>query len=197
MAPRSARSHLLGLAVLATGCGLFADADAALPLENLQTTGRLLPGSLAERPTGPHVELLTATIAGDEVEIAMQRDGDGVCFVVRLPPQSSQACGEEVLAEPIDGPFGLFKPLGPGVVGGEAAAHPLILAGLVAAGVDAVVAELGAGATARATLFPLAPAQVDGFGFLLALPPETPPRALVAFAADGTELGRAEYAPGR
>ena len=196
LAPRSTRSSLLGLAVLATGCGLFADADAGLPLENLHTTGRPLPGSMAERPTGPHVELLTATIAGDEVEIAMQRDGDGVCFVVRLPPESSQACGA-VPAQPIGGPFGVVTVLGSGVGGGDPPSVPLIVAGLIAADVDAVIAELDAGTQARATLFPLAPAQVDGFGFLLALPPETGPHALVAFAAEGTELGRVESMPAR
>jgi len=63
--------------------------------------------------------------------------------------------------------------------------------------IDAVVAELGSGSVARATLFPLAPAQVDGSGFVLALPPETGSHSLVALAADGTELGRVEYEPNR
>jgi hypothetical protein len=71
------------------------------------------------------------------------------------------------------------------------------VAGLLSQDVDAVVAELESGATARATLFPLAPAQVEGFGFVLALPPDAAPRALVALDADGAEIGRLEVvAPG-
>jgi len=186
---------LVPLALVAAGCGLFAEPDAALPLENVQTTGRQLPGAMAERPTGPHVELLTGTIDGEELEIAMQRDGDGACFVVRLPPESNDACGAILDAQALGGGFTLVTPLGADV-DDPREGRPLIVAGLAVPEVDAVVAELDSGSVARATLFPLAPAQVEGSGFVLALPPETGSHSLVAFAADGTELGRVEYEPG-
>ncbi len=185
---------LVPFALAAAGCGLLAEPDAALPLEGVQTTGRQLPGAMAERPTGPHVELITGTINGEELEIAMQRDGDGACFVVRLPPDSNEACGQILDAQALGGGFSLALPLESGAEGAPTG-RPLILAGLTVPDVDAVVAELGSGAVARATLFPLEPAQVDGVGFVLALPPGTGSHALVALAADGTELGRVEYAP--
>ncbi|HEX7171142.1 MAG TPA: hypothetical protein VF365_00885, partial [Candidatus Limnocylindria bacterium] len=59
------------------------------------------------------------------------------------------------------------------------------------------VAELNSGGQARATMFPLAPAQVDGSGFVLALPIGAGPHALVAFDAEGAEIGRLDVvAPG-
>jgi hypothetical protein len=66
-------------------------------------------------------------------------------------------------------------------------------AGLVGAEVASVVAELEDGREARAVLFPLAPAQVDGSGFMVYLPADAPQAAIVARDADGTELERLEY----
>ena len=185
---------LASLALVAAGCGLLAEADAGLPLENVQTTGRQLPGSMAEQPTGPHVELLTGTIQGEEIEIAMQRDGNGACVVVRLPPESNQGCGETLDAQALGGGFTLVLPLGPNV-DGDQGGRPLVVAGLTVPEVGAVVADLGSGSVARATMFPLAPAQVDGFGFVLALPPGTGSHAIVAFDVAGNELARLEYVP--
>jgi hypothetical protein len=185
---------LVSLALIAVGCGLLAEPDVALPLESVQMTGRALPGAMAERPTGPHVELLTGSIDGEELEIAMQRHGDGACVVVRLPPESSETCADRLDWLQPGGAFGPIMTLGSGVDGAPAG-RPLIVAGLTVPNADAVVAELGSGSVGRATLFPLAPAQVDGFGFVLALPPETGPHALVALDADGAELGRVEYMP--
>jgi hypothetical protein len=193
---RHGRSGLVLVALVVAGCGLFAEPDAGLPIENVRTTGRPLLGAMADRPTGPHVELLTGTVAGEVIEVAMQRDGEGVCFAVRLPPESSEACGETLDGQGFDDAFGPVIPLGSGDPD-TATGLPHIVAGLLSPDVDAVLAELDSGAKARATLFPLAPAQVDGFGFVLALPPDVAPRALVALDADGAEIGRLEVvAPG-
>jgi hypothetical protein len=98
-------------------CGAIAPPDAGLLIEDVQTTGRDLRGSLADNPAGPHVELMTGDVAGEED-----------------------------------------------------------------------------GREARAVLFPLAPAQVDGSGFVVYLPAEAAVgTAIVARDADGTELGRLEY----
>lgn len=189
--------RLVLLALVVAGCGLFAEPDEGLPIENVRTTGRPLPGALADRPTGPHVELLTGTVAGEEIEVAMQRDGEGVCFVVRLPPESGQACGETLGDQLIGDPFGPVMPIGSSRPDGTPTDLPQIVAGLVAPDVAAVVAELDSGGVARATLFPLAPAQVDGSGFVLALPIGAAPHALVALDADGAEVGRLDVvAPG-
>ena len=127
----------------------------------------------------------------------MQRDGEGVCFVVRLPPESGQACGETLGDELMGDAFGPVMPIGSSDPDGNPTGLPQIVAGLVAPDVTAVVAALDSGGQARATMFPLAAAQVDGSGFVLALPPDAGPHALVAFDADGVELGRLELvAPG-
>jgi hypothetical protein len=177
------------IALVLVGCGVMAPPDAGLPIEGVETTGRELPGSLADNPTGPHVELMTGDVAGEEVEAAMQRDGDGVCFVVRRPPESSTACGE-LPGE--DGPFGMVM-TGSAPEPDGANATPVMAAGLVVAEVASVVAELEDGREARAVLFSLAPAQVEGSGFVVYLPVDAPQAAIVAYDADGTELERLEY----
>ncbi len=179
----------IAISIALVGCGVVAPPDAGLPIEGLESTGRELPGSLADNPTGPHVELMTGDVAGQEVEAAMQRDGGGVCFAVRRPPESSTECGE---LPGDDGPFGLV------MTGSAPEPHagngtPLMAAGLVGAEVASVVAELEDGREARAVLFPLAPAQVDGSGFVVYLPADAPQAAIVARDADGTELERLEY----
>ena len=179
----------LGIGMALAGCGLMAPPDAGLPIEDVQMSGRELPGSLADNPTGPHVELMTGDVAGEEVEVAMQRDGAGACFVARRPPESSQTCGP-LPGE--DGPFGMVMTGGPPEADG-ANATPVMAAGLVVADVASVVAALEDGREARAVLFPLAPAQLDGSGFVVYLPAGAPQAAIVARDADGTELGRLEY----
>jgi hypothetical protein len=191
------RPSLVVVALAAAGCGIFAEPDAGLPIEDVRTTGRPLPGALADRPTGPHVELLTGTVAGEEIEVAMQRDGEGVCFAVRMPPESGEACAERIGDQPLVEAFGPVMPIGFSDPDSDPSGHPQLVAGLVAPDVEAVVAELESGAVARATLFPLAPAQVDGSGFVVALPIGAGHHAILAFDADGTEIGRLEVvAPG-
>src|SRR5687767_5336968 len=60
--PRSARGGRLApiaICLALLGCGVMAPPDAGLPIEGVETTGRELPGSLADNPAGPHVELMT------------------------------------------------------------------------------------------------------------------------------------------
>jgi hypothetical protein len=180
----------IAISVALVGCGVIAPPDAGLPIEGVETTGRDLPGSLADNPTGPHVELMTGDVAGEEVEVAMQRDGDGVCFAVRRPPEGSTACGQ-LPGE--DGPFGMvMNGSAPEPDGGNGT--PMMAAGLVVAEVASVVAMLEDGREARAVLFPLAPAQVEGSGFVVYVPAEAAVgSAIVARGADGAELGRLEY----
>ena len=179
----------LGIGMALAACGVMAPPDAGLPIEDVQMSGRELPGRLADNPAGPHVELMTGDVAGEEVEVAMQRDGGGVCFVVRRPPASSQSCGP-LPGE--DGPFGMVIADGPPENDG-ANATPLMAAGLVVAEVASVVAVLEDGREARAVLFPLAPARLDGSGFVVYLPADAPQAAIVARDEDGAELGRLEY----
>lgn len=183
---RRLAAFAIGLVV--TACGLVAPPDAGLPIEGIETTGRELPGSLASNPTGPHVELLTGEVAGQEIEVVMQRDGNGVCFDVRRAPEGSQSCGE-VPGE--NGPFGMVMSSASPADAGNG--MPAMVAGLVVPQVASVVAELADGRTAQAVLFPLAPAQVEGSGFVLYLPADAPQDAIVARDADGTELGRLEF----
>ncbi|HEX7171036.1 MAG TPA: hypothetical protein VF365_00350, partial [Candidatus Limnocylindria bacterium] len=138
---RQSRPSVLLLLLVAGGCGPFAEPDAGLPIEDVRTTGRPLPGALADRPTGPLVELLTGTVAGEEVEVAMQPDREGVCFVVRLPPESGQACGETLGDQLMGDAFGPVTPIGSSDPDDNPTGLPQIVAGLVAADVVAVVAE--------------------------------------------------------
>jgi hypothetical protein len=177
------------IALVLAACGVMAPPDAGLPIEGVQTTGRELPGSLADNPTGPHVELMTGDVAGEEVEVVMQRDGQGVCFAVRRPPEGSTACGE-LPGE--GGPFGMVMTGSPPEADGSNAA-PVMAAGLVVAGVASVVADLDDGREARAVLFPLVPAQIEGSGFVVYLPADARQAAVVARDADGIELERLEY----
>jgi hypothetical protein len=187
---RVGRIALAALALGMAGCGSLGEPDAGLPIEDVETSGRMLPGSLAENPTGPHVELLTATVDGRELEIVMQRDGNGVCFALRRPPDSAQSCG------PLPGAAGDFGEgfgmvmTGSGPVEEGDPPRPLELSGLLSAEVEAVLVEFDDGREARAVLFPLAPAQVEGSGFVVYLPAGAPDHSVVALAADGTELGR-------
>jgi hypothetical protein len=179
----------IAIGVALVGCGVVAPPDAGVPIEGVETTGRDLPGSLADNPSGPHVELMTGDVDGEEVEVAMQRDGDGVCVAVRRPPESSTACGELPGEQ---GPFGsVMSGSAPEPDGGNGT--PVMAAGLVVAEVASVVAVLEDGREARAVLFPLAPAQVEGSGFLIYLPAGAPQAAIVARDADGAELGRLDY----
>jgi hypothetical protein len=180
----------IAIGVALVGCGVIAPPDAGVPIEGVETTGRDLPGSLADNPNGPHVELMTGDVAGEEVEFVVQRDGEGVCFAVRRPPDGSQGCGP-LPGE--DGPFGMVMSDSPPEADG-ADGTPVMAAGLVVAEVASVVAELEDGREARAVLFPLAPAQVEGSGFVVYLPADAPQAAIVARGADGAELGRLEYA---
>ncbi len=177
------------IALVLVGCGVMAPPDAGLPIEAVETTGRELPGSLADNPAGPHVELMTGDVAGEEVEVVMQRDGQGVCFAVRRPPESSTACGE-LPGE--GGPFGMVMTGSPPEADG-ANATPMMAAGLVVAEVASVVAELEDGREARAVLFPLASAQIEGSGFVVYLPADAPQAAIVAYDGDGIELERLKY----
>lgn len=177
------------LSVALVACGVIAPSDAGIPIEDVETTGRDLPGTLADNPAGPHVELMTGDVAGEEVEFVMQRDGQGVCFAVRRPPDGSQACGP-LPGE--DGPFGMVMS-GSAPEDDGADGTPVMAAGLVVAEVASVVAELEDGREAGGVLFPLAPAQVDGSGFVVYLPADAAQAAIVARDADGTELGRLEH----
>ncbi|MDQ4036293.1 MAG: hypothetical protein M3153_10215 [Chloroflexota bacterium] len=180
----------IGISVVLLGCGVIPPPDAGVPIEGVETTGRDLPGSLADNPNGPHVELMTGDVAGEEVEVAMQRDGDGACLAVRRPPDSSTGCGE-LPGE--HGPFGVVMTgSAPEPDGGNET--PVMAAGLVVAEVASVVAVLEDGREARAVLFPLAPARVEGSGFVVYVPATAPVgSAIVARGADGAELGRLEY----
>jgi len=191
---RSRRWAGLGAGVVLAACAVIAPPDAGIPAEDVRTTGRALPGTLADDPTGPHVELLTATVAGQEMEIAMQRDGGGTCIAVRRPPASVQGCGG---LPGDDGPMGTV--FGLVVTDGPPEADPggpVMVAGLVTADVGAVVAELEDGSMARAVLFSLAPADVEGSGFVLYLQPDLGQRSLVAHDVSGSELARLEFRGG-
>lgn len=183
------------LVLAATSCGIAEPPDAGVPLEEVRTTGRPLPGQLAENPTGPHVELLTAVVAGQEAEVAMQRDGVGACFAVRRPPASLSSCGGLPGEDgPLGSVFGMVVTDGPPESDPGA---PIVTAGLVTAEVASVLVELENGSTARAVLFSLDPAGVTGSGFLLYLPTDASPRALVARDDDGEELARLEFSAPR
>jgi hypothetical protein len=178
------------LVVVLAACDAFGPADAGVPLEDVLTTGRPLPGSLAETPTGPHVELLTAQVAGQEMEIAMQRDGPGVCMAVRRPPASSESCGPAPGNEPGLRVFGMTLVDSPPEADPAA---PTAVAGLVTAAVDSVAIELEDGTEAAARLFSLAPARVEGTGFIVYVPSGARQSALVARDVDGEELERLEF----
>lgn len=185
----------VGLWLVTTGCGAVLEPNAAIPIENIETTGRGLQGTLADRPAGPHVELLTGTVEGRQLEVVAQLDADGACIAIRRAPDGSVACGATPGAEgPFGEAFGVVLAGGspPGDDGGSA---PLEVGGTVSADVAAVVAELDDGREARAVLFPLEPAGIDGNGFILYLPAEAPGHSLVARAADGSELERLEFTP--
>ncbi len=191
MRPRFRRASpavVLAGAVLFVACEPLGPPDAGVSLEDVRTTGRPLPGSLADDPTGPHVELLTAVVAGQEMEIVMQRDGAGVCFAVRRPPASSESCGPLPGNEPGLRAFSLTLIDGPPPETDPSA--PTAVAGLVTPNVAEVVIVLEDGSEAAATLFPLAPAQAVGTGFIVYLPNGSPQESLVARDDDGTELER-------
>lgn len=184
------RGRLAGiaLALILAACGFLETPDAGVPLENVRTTGRALPGQLADAPAGPHVELLTATVAGQDIEVVMQRDGAGACVAIRRPPASSTACGAVAGDDaPVGSTFGAVLVDTP--LSSDPSA-PLAVAGLVTAEVASIKAELEDGSTARAVLFTLAPADVEGSGFVLYLPADARQQSLVAFDADGQELER-------
>lgn len=191
------RDRLAGIALslVLAACGFLEPPDAGVPLENVRTTGRMLPGQLADAPAGPHVELLTATVAGQDIEIVMQRDAEGACLAIRRPPGSSTACGAVAGG---DGAFGstfgvvlLDTPPSPDP------SAPLAVSGLVTAEVDSVRLELEGGSTARAVMFPLAPAGVEGSGFVIYVPADARQQSLVAFDADGEELERLGFSVSR
>ena len=178
-----------------TACGLLDPPDAGVPLEDVRTTGRMLPGQLADAPDGPHVELLTATVAGREVEIVMQRDDAGACVAIRRPPASSTACGAVAGDDAAVGStFGVVLVDAPS--SGDPSA-PLAVSGLVTAEVGSIRVELEDGSTARAVMFPLAPAGVEGSGFVVYLPADARQQSLVAFDAGGIELERLEFSAPR
>lgn len=177
------------LLVLAA-CDSLGVPDAGVMLEDVQTTGRALPGALAEEPTGPHVELLTAVVAGQDVEVVMQRDGPSVCMAVRRPPASSVGCGPLPGDEPGQRAFGLTFVEGTSETDPDA---PSPVAGLVTAAVDSVIIEMEDGSEAAARLFSLAPANVEGTGFIAYVPSGARQRSLIARDADGTELERLEF----
>jgi hypothetical protein len=181
--------------LVTTGCGAVFEPNAAIPIENIETTGRGLPGTLADSPTGPHVELLTGTVEGRELEVVAQLDADGACIAIRRAPDGAEACGAVPGAEDRLGEaFGLIL-TGGSPAGDDIGSGPFEVGGMVSADVAAVIAELDDGRQARALLFPLEPAGIDGNGFILYLPAETPGHSLVARAADGGELGRLEFTP--
>ncbi len=180
----------VALVMVVAACDAFGPADAGVPLEDVLTTGRPLPGSLAATPTGPHVELLTAEVAGQDMEIAMQRDGPGVCMAVRRPPASSESCGPAPGDEPGLRVFGMTMVDGPPEADPAA---PIAVAGLVRAEVDSVAIEFEDGTEAAARLFSLAPANVEGTGFIAYVPSGARQSALVARDADGQELERLEF----
>jgi len=194
MRRQPARGVVVSLGLLVAGCGLLGDPDAVLPIEDVRTTGRELPGTLAGNPTGPHVEILTGTVGGEDIEVVAQRDGPGICLAVRRAPEGSTGCGPLPDADPIGRGFGMLLPAG--LPPEDGSAPPLQVAGLLSAEVSAVVIELVDGRDARALLFSLAPAEVEGSGFVAYLPADEVGWSVVALSSDGSELGRLEYASG-
>ena len=183
-------------AAVAAGCGLLPAPDAGLPIEELSTEPRELEHSLADTPTGPHVEVLSGEIGGDHLSVVLQRDAEGACMAIWRGADGSQACGS-IAGGALGAAFGVVMVGGvPGP--GEEGGGLVELAGIVASDVVAVVAELDDGAEGHARLVSLEAAQVDGQAFLLYLPAGAVPRVLVARGDGGVELERLElHMPGR
>ncbi len=169
------------------GCGLLPEPDAGIQIAELDTNPRQIhTGGPAARPTGPAVEIVRGRV--DELlSVVVQRDADGACLAIFRGGNGSTICGP--LAGEAD--MGAFGPVTTG--GGER--DPVFeVGGIVDSSVSSVVLELDDGSRASALLVPLAPAELDASAFLVYLP-EPVPTALVAYADDGTELGRLVMTP--
>ena len=188
----SARS-LACLPILLTvaACGFLAPPDAAVPIDELTVQPRDRLGTLADAPTGPHIEVLSGRVLGERLAVAVQRDASGVCMAVFRGSNGSEGCGPLPGAEgPLGAHFGM-------VLSGRAldapTAEPFEVAGMVVPEVSSVVIELSDGRTAGAQLVPLDAALVDAKAFIVYLPGDLAPGDLVARAADGSELERLQF----
>jgi hypothetical protein len=182
------RFTCLPIVMLVAGCGLLGPPDAAVPIDELTVEPRDRLGTLAEAPTGPHIEVLSGRVLGERLVVAVQRDASGVCMAVFRGSDGSEACGPLPGA---DGALGQhFGMVLPGRALDAPASEPFEVAGMVVPEVSSVVVELDDGRTAAAQLVPLDAALVDAKAFIVHVPGDLAPGDLVARAADGSELER-------
>lgn len=176
------RLSLVALGAAVVGCGLLPRPDVGIQIAELDTNPRQIhTGGPAGTPTGPAVEILRGRV--DELlSVVVQRDADGVCLAIFRGGNGSTSCGPL----PAEAGMGAFGSVSTG--GGEG--DPVFeVGGIVDSTVSSVVLELGDGSRASALLVPLAPAEIDASAFLVYLPQRVA-NHLVAYADDGTELGR-------
>lgn len=181
------RFSLLVLGAGVAACGLLPEPDAGIQITELDTNPRQVhTGGPADGPTGPAVEIVRGRV--DELlSVVVQRDAEGVCLAIFRGGNGSTSCGP-LPGEAGMGAFGLVS------TGGGEQDPVFEVGGIVDSSVASVVLELDDGRRATALLVPLAPAELDASAFLVYLP-DPVPNALVAYADDGTELGRLVMTP--
>lgn len=169
--------------------------DAGIAVDELDLQPR--PGqrdALGEAPTGPVMELVRGTVAGERFSLTAHASRDGACTWMEREMSGGGGCG----ALPGEGPgggthFGMI-----GLGGGDGS--PAEVTGLVSAAVRSVVVETDAG-PAAATLVSLEPAEIEAQLFIAFVPGDAVVEAVVALDGAGAEIGRIDVGtplgPGR
>lgn len=172
-----------GVLTILVGCSA-ALGDIAVPLDDLDVAPRRTTAAAGHVPTGPVVEVARGEIDGAAFQIVVWSEADGLCIFTLSGADSTLACGPE------PDPASLITSDAFGADG------PLEIVGAASAEVTAVAAELPDGRRGSGHLISLAPADIEGSVFVVALPREAGDHDLVVLGNDGAELQRLEFSPG-
>ena len=169
---------------------LLPAPDAALPIDRLDAEPRLLdPRDVPNVAVGPIVEVVRGEVSGDPVAMTVYSSADGPCISVNSDNGAGGvSCGLLPGQMPELGPFGVITstPSAP-----DAGQTHLEVAGLVSDAVASVWVAMPDGTRARARIFSLEEAEIPGArAFLVFVAPGASPTTVIAFDAEGSELGR-------
>lgn len=187
-ARRAARSWVVGVTLGLAACTVFEPVPLDAPrLENVDTEP--IPAQFeahAMDAEGPVVEILRASVGGDDIFVRAARGTDGICIQLwhdgGLGGGGGGGCGGL--------PGGMLGDTFGTLAAGGGTGRYQEASGVVAADVADVAVEQRGGRPVRAVVVSLEPAGVEANYFLAVLPEEAVPEAIVALGADGSIIDR-------